>query len=155
MVTDDERREVAARLRSANEHSCSPDCELRYALDGSHGCKGNGCTGCHRDAFDRLADLIDPGDTSLSCRDTVARDLRAGESGQKQDANRDTVTKESPAVQIAPEFDREALLALTVELDKDAERKESLCFDRSVATVGTRYVRDISRRIRKALGVGK
>lgn len=60
MVTDDERREVAARLRSANEHSCSPDCELRYALDGSHDCKGNGCTGCHRDAFDRLADLIEP-----------------------------------------------------------------------------------------------
>lgn len=36
-------------------------------------------------------------------------DLRAGESGQKQDANRDTVPKESSAVQIAPEFDRDAL----------------------------------------------
>lgn len=77
MVSDDERREIAARLRSANEHSCSPDCELRYALDGSHGCKGNGCTGCHRDAFDRLADLIDPGDMSLSCRDIVACDRDA------------------------------------------------------------------------------
>ena len=61
MTRDDERREVAERLRSANEYSCSPDCELRYALDGSYECTGNGCAGCHRDAFDRLADLIDPG----------------------------------------------------------------------------------------------
>lgn len=144
VVTDDERREAAARLRSANEHSCSPDCELRYALDGSHDCKGNGCTGCHRDAFDRLADLIDPGDTSLSCRDTVARDLRAGESGQKQDANRDTIPKESPAVQIAPEFDRDALLALEDELE---DNDVTYC-------VSAQYVlNSYADRIREALGV--
>lgn len=60
MPTDDERREIAERLRNANENSCSPDCELRYALDGSYDCVGNGCTGCHLDVFERLADLIDP-----------------------------------------------------------------------------------------------
>lgn len=60
MPTDDERREIAERLRNANENSCSPDCELRYALDGSYDCVGNGCTGCHLDAFERLADLIEP-----------------------------------------------------------------------------------------------
>ena len=43
MVTDDERRRIATRLRTANEHSCSPDCELR---------------------FDRLADLIEPAPNS-------------------------------------------------------------------------------------------
>lgn len=49
--------------------------------------------------------------------------------------------------------DRDALLALAEELDKEAERKELSCYDRSAATVGTRYVREISRRIREALGV--
>ena len=47
MATDDERRRIATRLRTANEHSCSPDCELRYALRG-----------------DRLADLIEPAPNS-------------------------------------------------------------------------------------------
>ena len=52
-------------------------------------------------------------------------------------------------------IDRDALLSLADEMDKEAERKELSCFDRSAATVGARYVREISRRIREALGVEK
>lgn len=98
MVTDDERREVAARLRDANHHSCSPDCELRYALDDCYDCIGNGCAGCHRDAFDRLADLIDP-DVSPT------RHRHVG--GKK--------TSQTPS-----QCDRDALLALADELDRCA-----------------------------------
>lgn len=50
-------------------------------------------------------------------------------------------------------IDVDALLKLADELDKEAEHKESSCYDRSMATVGTRYVRKVSRRIREALGV--
>ena len=53
----------------------------------------------------------------------------------------------------APMPDVDALLELAEELDKEAGRKELSCFDRSVATVGTRYVRETSCRIRDALGV--
>lgn len=54
-----------------------------------------------------------------------------------------------------PMPDAKALIKLAEELDKEAEHKESSCWDRSVATVGTRYVREISRQIREALGVSK
>ena len=60
MVSDDERREVAKRLRSANEDSGSPDCELFISLYGNVRCSGMGCAECRRGAFDRLADLIEP-----------------------------------------------------------------------------------------------
>ena len=97
MTTDSERREVAARLRDANHHSCSPDCELRYALDDCYDCIGNGCAGCHRDAFDRLADLIDP-DVSPT------RHRHVG--GKK--------TSRTPS-----QCDRDALLALADEMSMD------------------------------------
>ena len=95
MTTDSERREVAARLRDANHHSCSPDCELRCALDDCYDCIGNGCAGCHRDAFDRLADLIDP-DVSPT------RHRHVG--GKK--------TSQTPS-----QCDRDALLALAEEME--------------------------------------
>ena len=95
MINDTDRREVARRLRDANHHSCSPDCELRYALDDCYDCIGNGCAGCHRDAFDRLADLIDP-DVSPT------RHRHVG--GKK--------TSQTPS-----QCDRDALLALADEMD--------------------------------------
>ena len=60
MATDDERRRIAKRLHTANEHSCNPDCELRYALSGDNKCGKGGCSECRRDVFGRLADLIKP-----------------------------------------------------------------------------------------------
>ena len=127
MATDDERRELAERLRSANEHSCSPDCELRYALDGSYECTGNGCTGCHRDAFDRLADLID-----TDC-----------EEGRYE------------GVRTARPVDREALLAEAKEAEKSAwyfalDHDENELRDR-LAEAAEDFS-DMARRIREACG---
>ena len=59
-MTDNERRRIAKRLRIANVHSCNPDCELHFALSGDNGCGKGGCSECRRDAFSRLADLIEP-----------------------------------------------------------------------------------------------
>lgn len=56
---------------------------------------------------------------------------------------------------VCQSIDVDALLNLAEELDKEAERKESSCWDRSVATVGTSYVREISRQIREALGASE
>ena len=85
--------------------------------------------------FTRLADLIDP-----------------GESGQNLDKNRDTVQIESPAVQKAPECDRDALLALADEMDRDGK------IQRGRQKAGERWfidgldVREYARRIREACG---
>lgn len=135
MATDDERREVAERLRSANEHSCSPDCELCYALDGSYECTGNGCAGCRRDAFDRLADLIDPG-----CDD-----------GRYE------------GVHTARPVDRGALLALAEGLECRADeliraaqhaRFSGLGPTMDRAKHDASELRGIARRIREAFGEG-
>ena len=118
-VTDDERRNVAARLRHEARtciHSVliSPDDALR------------------------LADLIDP-----------------GESGQNLDTNRDSVQKESLAVQKAPECDREALLAEAKEAEKSAwyfalDHDEDELRDR--LTEAAEEFSDMARRIREACG---
>ena len=130
MPTDDERREVAARLRDANHHSCSPDCELRYALDDCYDCIGNGCAGCHRDAFDRLADLIDP-DVSPT------RHRHVG--GKK--------TSQTPS-----QCDRDALLAMAEEM---VEMFRIGAF--TGEGIDKSWCRELydkyARRIREALGV--
>ena len=98
MVSEDERRRVAERLRRARvytlvgkevdgitrEWSVALMSELAEAV-GLEDAVGI-------EVFNRIADFIDP-----------------SESGQNLDTNRDTVPKESPAVQKAPECDREAL----------------------------------------------
>ena len=92
VCTDDERREVARMLRELTGDSTYPDLIGVIAdHDGWYPAS---------DAADRLADLIEP-----------------SESGQNRDRNQDTVQKESPAVQMAPECDRDALLALADEMD--------------------------------------
>ena len=136
MTTDSDRREVAARLRDANHHSCSPDCELRYALDDCYDCIGNGCAGCHRDAFDRLADLIDP-DVSPT------RHRHVG--GKK--------TSQTPS-----QCDRDALLALADEMGRVLSRcdfciKKGECDWADETICLESRIDDYARRIRKALGV--
>ena len=128
MITDDERREVARRLREVQ--SC--------VIPGTK-TEGDPITGriigvaCWYDLPDfqgllgRLADLIEPSG-----------------SGQNRDTNRDTVPKESPAVQKAPECDRDALLALADEMENDTWYETG--FDRRIAV-------RFARRIREALGV--
>ena len=123
MVSDEERREVAERLRglrrdanSVTQLNHGPTWSLAWCVlgDGLDEC-GTG------DWFERmcarLADLIDPGDTSLSCRDTVA-------------------------------CDREALLALADKMSRYASLRKSHGMD-----VDTMAVMAWVHRIREALGV--
>ena len=82
MATDDERREAAERLReksrkyaralSSSHTSTNAYHEVREVLYGTDGAPKSLC-----EFFDRLADLIDPGDSSLSCRDAVVCDREA------------------------------------------------------------------------------
>ena len=76
MPTDDERREVAERLRAYGKEFGDPTwrelCNVVFWDEDSY---PTAVRKLH--LIDRLADLIDPGDTSPSCRDTVACDREA------------------------------------------------------------------------------
>ena len=76
--------------------------------------------------------------------------MSAPPSGQNLDKNRDTVQIESPAVQKAPECDRDALLALADEMYGRLDEYD-------VGLHGGIYManemRKYARRIREALGV--
>ena len=134
MIDDSKRREVARRLRELadycdeNEMSLSDDdwpgilSDYIWPEDGGYHIYDDDCR--------RLADLIDP-----------------GESGQNLDKNRDTVQIESPAVQKAPECDRDALLELADDLDR---RGDGSMYD---PCISDEY--GIARRIREALGVSE
>ena len=148
MATDDERREVAERLRGikTTREGCGHDlcCDLWEAVyDSDHECDEM-CDECEIAVLDSLADLIEP-----------------GESGQNRDKNRDTVQIESPAVQIAPECDRDALLALASGLEADADRilraARNARFGGGPSMGEAKHDayewRSIARRIREALGV--
>ena len=134
MATDDDRRSVAERLRG--EVGCGsswPGMERLGVILGVEG--GSGFPGRF---LSRLADLIDP-----------------GESGQNLDKNRDTVQIESPAVQKAPECDREALLELADILGSTRETDCSGCRleGAGCAECSSGVAREAARRIREALGV--
>lgn len=153
MITEEERREVARKLRAGAEYlpndMYSDDLELELAK-----------TVCEYDTpsvavlFNRLADLIEPsmpsgpGDAGLASVDGFIREMR---HSTKEEQNEYSAMLEKMSVEMHP-VDRDALLELAEELDKEAEHRELSCFDRSVAIVGTRYVREVSRRIREALG---
>ena len=147
MPTDDERREVAERLRGLNGNIshvrrvyeaagisilCDDQADYYQIYDmvtgylpaeHMHPCD-------YKEVHDRLADLIEP------------------EFGQNLDTNRDTVPKESPAVQEAPECDREALLRLADRASKLGDEEES-----GVDSFAVRCTfRVFARCIREALG---
>ena len=107
MISDEERHVAARRLRSfVTDDSVYADVDACRVLH-SIGLYYKDIDRIYFSGFDvaRLADLIDP-----------------GESGQNLDKNRDTVQIESPAVQKAPECDRDALLALAGEMEKRAAK---------------------------------
>ena len=93
MTTDDERREVATRLR--NNASQDMDWVVPWAV--FNDAEQHDSEAVVR----RLADLIEP-----------------SESGQNRDRNQESVQKESHIVQIDHECDRDALLALADDLDR-------------------------------------
>ena len=77
MVTEDERRRAAERLKKLRGLDCCKD--PRHAV----GLCSDAIGANHDNGYSwdkmlvRLADLIDPGDTSHGCRDTVACDRDA------------------------------------------------------------------------------
>lgn len=127
MPTDDERREVARRLREVEGYAI-PD--RRFA---DHPITGEVIAAAVmydlpdvKGLLGRLADLIEP-----------------SESGQNRDRNQDSVQKESPIVQIEHECDREALLSVADALDDLAVRESEL------TPLG---YSTLARRIREACG---
>ena len=132
MATDDERREVAERLR---EHSgarlfTGEDVERLIGIELS-GFRPKDAD----NSYNRLADLIEP-----------------SESGQNRDRNQDSVQKESPIVQIEHECDREALLALAEDV-ADSAAMATVMDASEGAKMLAEMLLDIARRIREALGV--
>lgn len=70
MVTDDERRRVAARLRMSDERDAAGfvDCLLAEVVRGREFCE-TPCEECHARLLGELADLIDPDGTDPGPRD--------------------------------------------------------------------------------------
>ena len=125
MVSDDERREVARRLRDlARDVDEVSDFDLARTL----GLEATSRYGYDSGDVLRLADLIEP-----------------SESGQNRDRNQDSVQKESPIVQIEHECDRDALLEIADEMDFEVAHAGS--------DVESGWVVGIADRIREALGV--
>ena len=73
VVSDDERREVAERLRMSDERDAAGfDCLLAEVVRGRDFCE-TPCDECHRRLAAELADLIEPScdrDAERTCRDT-------------------------------------------------------------------------------------
>ena len=134
MPTDDERREVASNIME--NYVCGG---LGYKVSSAHNIAmaigmNPGLLVGDIELWERLADLIDP-----------------GESGQNRDRNQDTVQNESPGVQMAPACDRDALLALADAMEEKADDWDVSQND--VPLVHAGYLTAYAERIRKALGI--
>ena len=146
MISDEERREVARRLRAAKRPS------LIVLMD-VLGVGGEG-------VFSRLADLIEPGDMSQSCRDTVARGIDSiydwcferleGADGAEDElycsimsAIEDYRHPERVTARTARPVDRDALLELADEMETADPEDLDVAID---------YVTECASRIREACG---
>ena len=111
-MTDDERREAAERLR--DEVGCGSSWPGMERLGLILGIKREPRTGWEGRILTRLADLIDPSDTSQGCRDIVACDLIEPSESVKciAEVKVDGEKLVHDAVVEYAGVDREALLAL-------------------------------------------
>ena len=142
MATDDERREVARRLRELadycdeNEMSLSDDdwpgilSDYIWPEDGGYHIYDEDCR--------RLADLIEPGEPKVKCVAEV-----------KVDGEQLEQLVHDAAVELTG-IDREALLALAEKLDGLGLSGFSSGWSSSAVNVGY-----FARRIREALGVSE
>ena len=162
MPTDDERREVARRLRSVGLD------DIRYsdAICEVMMCAGLTCVGdddCHGSderpecvvrVFSRLADLIEPScdrDTPQKAAEEMFGKMRHS-TNEEADAY-DAMLK-SKSVEIRP-VDRGVLLALADEMEEKAQwAREST--ERAIIHAGyAREYESFARRIREACGEGE
>lgn len=136
MPTDDERREVARRLR---EYVDLPDDwwqETRAEFYVEKCVFGNVDRHSEAELFTRLADLIEPSEPKAKCVAEV-----------KVDWERLEKLAHDAAVELTG-VDRYALLALADEMDEVAQRRRSMGYEGFA--IGDE---DRARRIREALGV--
>lgn len=141
-VSDDERREVARRLR---ELCLNPwedaACEIAQCV--GIACCNSECHGsdetpeCAMALCDRLADLIKPGEPKVRCVAEV-----------KVDGERLEKLIHDAVVEVTG-VDRDALLALADEMDAYTKCDDERCG----REMPPRVIHDFARRIRKALGV--
>ena len=144
MATDDERREVARRLR---EYVDIPDDWWADTYSGFYVEKCVfGDVERHRESelFVRLADLIDP-DTTTDTTKTAEDTTKAPKSSDTTpNSHQDCGTEEALTSRV-PQCDRDALLALADDVDGAAD--DSGGFEPLAG-----MLRDIARCIREACG---
>ena len=149
MATDDERREVARRLR---EYVDLPDDWWADTYSGFYVEKcAFGNVERHRESelFARLADLIEPScdrDTPQKAAEKMFGKMR---HSTKEEADAYDAMLKSKSVERRP-IDRDALLALADEIAEAADYRMSrgeIC-----APIGIYVLRDYARRIREACG---
>lgn len=131
MITDEERREVAARMREL-DHSDLQESLICAYLD-ALGIKG------YEDWIGiahRLADLIEPGELKTTCIAEVKIE------GEKLDEAVNRAIAEYTGI------DRDALLRLARYMDKDVAETEAHFSN----VVSTKSVSDYARCIREACG---
>ena len=154
MITDEERREVARKLRAGAEYlpndMYSDDLELELAK-----------TVCEYDTpsvdvlFNRLADLIepsmpsDPGEAGLASVDGFIREMR---HSTKEEQDEYGAMLEKMSVEMHP-VDRDALLALADEMYRDGKMQRERQKAGSHWFVDGLDVMEYAERIREALGV--
>ena len=148
MTIDEERREVARRLRfnagTAPYMNTADDFArevFRAAMDET--------VGDYRAATDRLADLIEPccdRDTPQKVAEEMFGKMR---HSTKEEADAYDYMLKSKSVEIHP-VDRDALLALADEIDIIASFAEES--GRASVSMGTGSLMEIERRIREAVG---
>lgn len=148
MVGDNERREVAARLRNVEMHAI-PDARIAdnpmtvefiaaavfYDLPYVRG------------LFSRLADLIEPSCDRDTPQKVVEEMFGKMRHSMKEEADAYDDMLKSKSVEIHP-VDRDTLLALTDEMDAYTECDDERCGKEMPPST----IHDFARRIREALG---
>ena len=150
MVTDDERRLVAERLRMSDERDAAGfvDCLLAEVVRGREFCE-TPCEECHARLLGELADLIepsipaDPGEAGLACVDAFIREMR--HSTEEERGEYSAMLKKM-SVELHP-VDRDALLALAKVLGGMGDRYN----EHERYELGTTF-KAIADRIREACG---
>ena len=145
VVSDDERREVAQRLRMSDERDAAGfvDCLLAEVVRGREFCEAP-CEECHARLLGELADLIepsipaDPGEAGLACVDAFIREMR--HSTEEERGEYSAMLKKM-SVELHP-VDRDALLALADELEEETGPVCGVCMGQTA-----RRIREACREV--------
>lgn len=144
MVTDDERRRVAAALREYASFDCEDEGEEECLVDcadwGERVLNLLGCGDTEGECYAALADLIEPSEPKVKC---VAKVKIDGEQLEK--------LVHDAAVELTG-IDRDALLALADEMERRADLPSLTVAGQDL--VFSDFLVGYARRVRKACGEG-